>query len=211
MRCADCYQCGADMPNSWRKRRHFAQASRRKKALQFLPFFEPLADEIEQEFWRDSATEAPADLACFSPVGKLSSCEMSDITRMLRSIADGSETPQDLLPVVYEALRRMAREKIAREKPGQTLQATALAHEAYLRLVDQHRLQGFDSRGHFYSAAAEAMRRILVERARQKAGPKRGGRLRRHDIDQLSVACEERSDKLLALDEALEELEQHEP
>src|SRR5262249_27241474 len=94
---------------------------------------------------------------------------------------------------------------------GQTLQATALVHEAYVRLVDQDQVQRWDSRGHFYAAAAEAMRRVLVERARQKASVKCGGRLRRQDVDQLSVASEDRSDELLALDEALGELEQHEP
>src|SRR5262249_33023866 len=137
---------------------------------------------------------------------------MSDVTRVLKSIEEGrSEAVQELLPLVYDALRRLAREKIAQEKPGQTLQATALVHEAYVRLVDQDQVQRWDSRGHFYAAAAEAMRRVLVERARQKASVKRGGRLRRQDVDQLSVASEDRSDELLALDEALGELEQHEP
>jgi RNA polymerase sigma factor (TIGR02999 family) len=134
---------------------------------------------------------------------------MSDVTKILKSIE--TDAAQELLPLVYDALRRLAREKIAQEKPGQTLQATALVHEAYVRLVDQEQVQRWDSRGHFYAAASEAMRRILVERARQKASIKHGGRLRRQDVDQLSVACEDRLEELLALDEALDELERHEP
>jgi RNA polymerase sigma factor (TIGR02999 family) len=137
---------------------------------------------------------------------------MSNVTRVLKSIEDGRpDASAELLPLVYDELRRLARERISHEKPGQTLQATALVHEAYVRLVDQEQVQRWDSRGHFFAAAAEAMRRILVERARRKATAKRGGALRRQDVDQLAVASEDRSDELLALDEALDELAKHEP
>ncbi|HEV3084183.1 MAG TPA: ECF-type sigma factor, partial [Gemmataceae bacterium] len=91
---------------------------------------------------------------------------MSDVTKILKPIEEGrTDAAQELLPLVYDALRRLARERIAQEKPGQTLQATALVHEAYVRLVDQEQVQRWESRGHFYAAASEAMRRILVERA----------------------------------------------
>jgi RNA polymerase sigma factor (TIGR02999 family) len=137
---------------------------------------------------------------------------MSEVTRILSAIEDGDPAAAgQLLPLVYDALRKLAAQKLSQDKPGQTLQATALVHEAYLRLVDVDNVQRWDSRGHFFAAAAEAMRRILVERARQRASIKRGGRLGRHDVDHLSVACEDRSEELLALDEALAELEQHEP
>jgi RNA polymerase sigma factor (TIGR02999 family) len=114
-----------------------------------------------------------------------------------------------LLPLVYDELRRLAAHKLTCEKPGQTLEATALVHEAYLRLVGEGQEQQWDSRGHFFAAAAEAMRRILVERARGKGTHKRGGHLQRLDLDQVSRTADERSEQLLALDEALGELERH--
>src|SRR5262245_31939637 len=106
---------------------------------------------------------------------------MSEVTQILSRIESGdSKASEQLLPLVYEELRRLATQRLAREKPWQTLQATALVHEAYLRLVDGKEGQHWNSRGHFFGAAAEAMRRILVERARQKFGPKGGGgRVRR--------------------------------
>ena len=135
---------------------------------------------------------------------------MSDVTRILSAIEQGDPAAADqLLPLVYDELRKLAAQKLAHERPGQTLDATALVHEAYLRLVDMERAQHWNSRGHFFAAAAEAMRRILVERARHKATRKRGGRLRRLDLDQLALPAEERSVELLALNEALTELEGH--
>ncbi len=136
---------------------------------------------------------------------------MVDITQVLSALSQGdSRAAEQLLPLVYDALRQLAAEKMAREKPGQTLQATALVHEAYVRLVDQDRPQHWNSRGHFFAAAAEAMRRILVEQARRKQAVKHGGgRLRVALPDDL--AAESRPDDLLALDEALARLERHDP
>src|SRR5262249_49875278 len=118
---------------------------------------------------------------------------------------------EQLLPLVYDELRRLAAERMAQEKPGQTLQATALVHEAYLRLVDVDRGQHWNSRGHFFAAAAEAMRRILVEQARRKQADKHGGGQLRVDLPEDLAAPEARSDDLVALDEALSQLERHDP
>jgi RNA polymerase sigma factor (TIGR02999 family) len=137
---------------------------------------------------------------------------MTHVTQLLSAIEHGdAQATEQLLPLVYEELRKLAAQKLAQEKPGQTLQATALVHEAYLRLVGSDTIQRWDSRGHFFAAAAEAMRRILVERARHKVALKHGGRFRRVDLDALLSANvdDERSAGLLALDEALAELEQH--
>ena len=135
---------------------------------------------------------------------------MHEVTQILSAIEQGDpHAAEQLLPLVYEALRRLAAQKLAQEAPGQTLQATALVHEVYLRLVGSEQSQHWDSRGHFFVAAAEAMRRILVDRARSKGALKRGGRIRRLDLDQLALAVEDRSDQLLALDEALSDLECH--
>ncbi len=129
---------------------------------------------------------------------------MSDVTQILNAIEQGdSSAAGQLLPLVYAELRRLAAARLAREKPGQTLEATALVHEAYLRLVDVERAQRWNSRGHFFAAAAEAMRRILVERARGKARAKRGGDWRRVDFEELDVTTSVTPDQLLALDEAL--------
>ena len=118
---------------------------------------------------------------------------MTEVTRILNAIDQGdAQAANDLLPLVYDELRRLAAQKLSHEKPGQTLQATALVHEAYLRLVDVEKVQHWNSRGHFFGAAAEAMRRILVERARQKNRPKRGGGMERVDLDSgcaVSVTC----------------------
>ena len=106
---------------------------------------------------------------------------MTDVTRILSQIESGDPSAaEQLLPLVYEELRKLAAAKLAHEKPGQTLQATALVHEAYLRLVDVEKAQRWDSRGHFFAAAAEAMRRILVDNARRKASVKQGGDARLH-------------------------------
>jgi RNA polymerase sigma factor (TIGR02999 family) len=125
---------------------------------------------------------------------------MTDVTRLLDAAASGDrQAAAELLPLVYDELRKLARARMAAEGPGQTLQPTALVHEAYLRLVgDQH----FDSRGHFFAAAAEAMRRVLVERARRKKLPKHGGGRRRIELNEAQRILES-SDDLLLLDEAL--------
>lgn len=133
---------------------------------------------------------------------------MSDVTRILNAIERGDAgATEELLPRVYEELRLLAAQKLSHEPPGQTLQATALVHEAYLRLVGEER-HSWDSRGHFFAAAAEAMRRILVENARRKRTLKRGGECRRVDLEVSDATAEEalRGDDLLALDEALERL-----
>lgn len=137
---------------------------------------------------------------------------MGDVTRILRAIEDGDlHAAEQLLPFVYDELRRLATQKLANEQPGQTLQGTALVHEAYLRLVDARTDQHWDGRGHFFAAAAEAMRRILIERARQKASLKRGGDARRVDLDALDSVPAESFDEMLAVDEALQALERHDP
>jgi RNA polymerase sigma factor (TIGR02999 family) len=137
---------------------------------------------------------------------------MTDVTRILSAIQQGDpHAAEQLLPLVYDELRELAAQKLAHEKPGQTLQATALVHEAYLRLVDKEAEQHWNSRRHFFAAAAEAMRRILVERARARGSCKRGGGRERLDLDDLAVASPERSADLLALDEALTRLATAEP
>jgi RNA polymerase sigma factor (TIGR02999 family) len=129
---------------------------------------------------------------------------MSEVTRILSALEQGDpSTAEQLLPLVYDELRKLAAAKLAQEKPGQTLQATALVHEAYLRLVDVEQAQQWNSRGHFFAAAAEAMRRILVENARRKHAGKRGGGKQRVDLDGVAVAAPEHQEDLLALDEAL--------
>ncbi len=133
---------------------------------------------------------------------------MNEVTRILVAIEQGDPTAADrLLPLVYEELRKLAADRLAREKPGQTLQATALVHEAYLRLVDANDAKPWNGRGHFFGAAAEAMRRILVENARRKARGRHGGGLRRVELDSgCSLAEPPPDDDLLALDEALDRL-----
>ena len=132
---------------------------------------------------------------------------MSDVTRLLTAIEQGDRSASErLLPLVYDELRRLAAVKMAREKPGQTLQATALVHEAYLRLVDREKAQRWDGRAHFLSAAAEAMRRILIESARRKKRLKHGGQLQRVDVDAVELPLPLPDDDLLALDEALDRL-----
>jgi RNA polymerase sigma factor (TIGR02999 family) len=137
---------------------------------------------------------------------------MSEVTRILSAIEQGDPSAaEQLLPLVYDELRKLAAQKLAQEKPGQTLQATALVHEAYLRLVGRTDEEKWDSRGHFFAAAAEAMRRILVENARRKKTEKHGGRLVRCTLGDLPVAAPELGDDLLALDEALEKLAKEDP
>jgi RNA polymerase sigma factor (TIGR02999 family) len=137
---------------------------------------------------------------------------MSGVTRILSAIEQGDpHAAEQLLPLVYDELRKLAAQKLAQEKPGQTLQATALVHEAYLRLVNGKEAQDWNSRRHFFAGAEEAMRRILVERARARRSWKRGGGRQRLDLDGLPVAAPERPDDLLALDEALTRLAAAEP
>jgi RNA polymerase sigma factor (TIGR02999 family) len=132
---------------------------------------------------------------------------MNEVTRVLSALEHGDPSAAgQLLPLVYDELRQLAAAKLAQERPGQTLQATALVHEAYLRLVDGQRAQRWSGRGHFFAAAAEAMRRILVERARGKARAKRGGAWRRVDLEGLDVATAIAPDQLVALDDALARL-----
>jgi RNA polymerase sigma factor (TIGR02999 family) len=134
---------------------------------------------------------------------------MSEVTRILSAIEQGDpQAAEQLLPLVYDELRKLAAQKLAHEKPGQTLQATALVHEAYLRLVEGDKVQHWDGRGHFFSAAAEAMRRILVNHAHEKRCLKRGGGWKRIDLDGLAVVDDASGEDLLAIDEALERLAQ---
>ncbi len=135
---------------------------------------------------------------------------MSEVTRILSAVDHGDpKAAADLLSLVYDELRRLAAHCLAREAPGLTLQATALVHEAYLRLVKGEHGNHWQNRGHFFAAAAEAMRRLLVEQARRKAARRRAGMVQRIDLDQLAPAHMDHGDKLLAIDEALEALEKH--
>jgi RNA polymerase sigma factor (TIGR02999 family) len=142
---------------------------------------------------------------------------MSEVTQILSAIEQGDPSAtEQLLPLVYDELRRLAARKLAREKPGQTLQETALVHEAYVRLVGGGdaaacREQRWDSRGHFFAAAAEAMRRILIDRAREKHSEKRGGGRKRLDIDAMDLATRATPDQLLALEDALAKLAREDP
>src|SRR5262245_44664041 len=137
---------------------------------------------------------------------------MSEVTRILSAIEQGDPSAaEQLLPLVYDELRMLAAQRLAREKPGQTLQATALVHEVYLRLVDVETAQRWDSRGHFFAAAAEAMRRILVDHARQRRSQRRGGAAKRHSLASLDAAIPAPDEELLAVDEALQRLHQLDP
>jgi RNA polymerase sigma factor (TIGR02999 family) len=136
---------------------------------------------------------------------------MNEITRILHAIEQGdARAAEELLPLVYSELRQYASYRLSREKPGQTLQTTALVHEAYLRLVGPED-QGWDGRAHFFAAAAESMRRILVENARRKARLKHGGGQQRQALDDVQIAVQPPSDDILALNEALEKLAKDHP
>jgi RNA polymerase sigma factor (TIGR02999 family) len=137
---------------------------------------------------------------------------MNDVTRILSNIEQGNtKAAEQLLPLVYDELRKLAAQRLAQEKRGQTLQATALVHEAYLRLVDSEKVQSWESRGHFFAAAAEAMRCILVEAARRRKRQKRGGGRARAELVDADLAVDDPPDELLAIDEALERLAAEEP
>jgi RNA polymerase sigma factor (TIGR02999 family) len=132
---------------------------------------------------------------------------MSEVTRILSAIEEGDPTAaEQLLPLVYDELRKLAAQKLAQEKPGQTLQATALVHEAYLRLVDVEEAQHWNGRGHFFAAAAEAIRRILVESARRKQSLRHGGEWQRHDLDVVALSSPKTPNELVALSEAIDRL-----
>jgi RNA polymerase sigma factor (TIGR02999 family) len=136
---------------------------------------------------------------------------MNEVTRILSGLDQNDpHAAEQLLPLVYDELRKLAAQKLAQEKPGQTLQATALVHEAYLRLVDVKQAQQWDSRGHFFAAAAEAMRRILVENARSKKSLKRGGHLKRVELDE-DFTQNGSPDQVLALNDALDKLACEDP
>jgi RNA polymerase sigma factor (TIGR02999 family) len=137
---------------------------------------------------------------------------MTDVTRILSAIEQGdTRAAEQLLPLVYDELRQLAAHKLAQERPGQTLEPTALVHEAYIRLVGVDRAQGWNSRGHFFAAAAEAMRRILIDSARRKQAEKHGGGRQRADFGEAAAVAAAPPDDLLALDEALGRLAQHDP
>ena len=134
---------------------------------------------------------------------------MNDVTRILSAVEqDEAGAAEQLLPLVYDELRKLAAQKLAQEKPGQTLQATALVHEAYVRLVDVEMAQHWNSRGHFFAAAAEAMRRILVDQARRKLSWRRGGNRQRRPIDDQEIEAPEPAVDLLAVHEALDRFQQ---
>ena len=137
---------------------------------------------------------------------------MSDVTHILSKIEQGDPTAAEkLLPLVYDELRKLAAAKLSHEKPGQTLQATALVHDAYLKLVDADKVEHWNGRGHFFGAAAEAMRRILVDSAKRKQSAKRGGQLQRVGFNEDQIVAPSRNIDLIALDEALSELAVHDP
>ena len=137
---------------------------------------------------------------------------MSDVTQILNAIEQGDpHAAQQLLPLVYDELRRLAAQRLAHEQPGQTLEATALVHEAYVRLVDADRADTWNTRGHFFAAAAEAMRRILIDNARRKQAEKHGGWWQRVDLDRAEAVAAAPPEDLLALDDILERLTRHDP
>jgi RNA polymerase sigma factor (TIGR02999 family) len=137
---------------------------------------------------------------------------MSEVTQILERVEQGDPKAADeLLPLVYEELRKLAAAKMAQEKPGQTLQATALVHEAWMRLVGTEERKTWNGRGHFFGAAAEAMRRILVDRARQKGRIRHGGELERVDLDHVNIATDDSDETVLAMNEALEALARESP
>ena len=137
---------------------------------------------------------------------------MNDVTRLLHDIERGDpHAAAQLLPIVYAELRQLAARRMSHEAPGQTLQPTALVHEAYLRLVDTEKEQHWNSRGHFFAAAAEAMRRILVEQARRKNAQKRGGQADRQELQESMIAAPQLDEDVLAIDEALEQLSAIDP
>ncbi len=154
-------------------------------------------------------TPLPRETPAATPTARL--CKVNEVTRILKAIDDGDPSAADqLLPLVYDELRKLAAQRLAQEKPGQTLQATALVHDAYLRLVGGGQ-EEWNSRGHFFAAAAEAMRRILVEKARRKRRIRHGGRHQRIEFDEIACDVEAPADELLGIDEAVAQLEASDP
>lgn len=152
------------------------------------------------------------DPVCVGVSGRVDSSLMANVTQILNAIEQGhAHAAEQLLPMIYDELRKLAATRMADEKPGQTLQATALVHEAYVRLVDVERAQHWNSRGHFFAAAAEAMRRILVDNARRKQSKKRGGDRVRLDLNHLAGDADERLDDVLDIDAALLRLAEADP
>jgi RNA polymerase sigma factor (TIGR02999 family) len=161
-------------------------------------------------FFVQVSAQNPED--CYLSFDKVSSTAMSEVTRILSAIEEGDpQAAEQLLPLVYEELRKLAAERMAQEKPGQTLDATALVHEAYVRLVDVDKVQQWNSRGHFFAAAAEAMRRILIESARRRKSEKAGGGWQRHEIIDIELAVDTTGEELFAVDEALSRLAADDP
>jgi len=159
----------------------------------------------------DTDTDAPVERA---PAGEPTNGDqaLSGVTQILEQITSGDPSAaEQLLPLVYDELRRLARQRLAQEKPGQTLQATALVHEAYIRLVDAEKAHYWNGRGHFFAAAAEAMRRILVDQARKKRSKKGGGGLHRQKTASMEIAAPEPSADLLAVNESLQRFEKVDP
>ncbi len=145
-------------------------------------------------------------------VGRSLKHDMSDVTKILSQIETGDPSAaEQLLPLVYDELRKLAAAKLAHETPGQTLQATALVHEAYLRLVGGADVQQWNSRGHFFAAAGEAMRRILVDQARRRKAAKRGGEAQREELDGSEISASHPIEELLAVDELLDRLAEIDP
>jgi RNA polymerase sigma factor (TIGR02999 family) len=159
---------------------------------------------VNDDIPQDGAGDEPAPALPAAPVRA-----SGDVTLILSRIEAGeSRAAEQLLPLVYDELRKLAAARMAQEKPGQTLQATALVHDAYIRLVDVEKVQHWDSRGHFFAAAAEAMRRILVEKARGKGREKHGGRTCRVDLDEQDWVTTTTPDQILAVHDALSQLAQ---
>src|SRR4029078_1145105 len=157
-----------------------------------------------ERFWHPSPADGP-----FFPAAEIRESRggMIDVTQILSQIESGDPSAaEQLLPLVYEELRKLAAAKFVQEKPGQTLQATSLVHEAYVRLVDVEKVQHWNSRGHFFAAAAEAMRRILIESVRRKQSRKHGGDYARVELSAMDVAAPESPEEVLALDEAMQKL-----
>ena len=164
---------------------------------------------VRDDLPEDGSSDEPAPTEF--PSGRAGrSQQRGDVTQILSDIEQGDgQAAEQLLPLVYAELRKLAAAKMAQEKPGQTLQATALVHDAYIRLVDVDKAQHWDSRGHFFSAAAEAMRRILVERARRRESKERHGFEHQVDLENHVTIDKERTTDLLSLDEALTALDRH--
>ena len=153
--------------------------------------------------WRQAPPRSAENLSVLS---------MTEVTRILSAVERGDpRAAEELLPLVYDELRRLAAEKMVQERPGQTLQATALVHEAYVRLVKNEDVSHWNSRGHFFAAAAEAMRRILVENARRKRGKKHGGGCQRVNLEEAASYAPDLAEELLSLSEALDKLNQEDP